>query len=163
MSEQRVHFMPDALSWEVLSAAFDRLYARAEVLNARYDENLCAIRGGTCAHGRKQANPKASFCCAGNGARREAASETCGHLGKSGCTVQSLRCKLWFCQSISLARRRVPLQSSFAGTLYTADHDSFESLLQEADNYGFLVHRGSKEQSLKQAARKWRLKLPEQG
>lgn len=39
--------------------------------------------------------------------------------------------------------------------LQTADRTEFRALVAEADHYGFLVRRGTRDESIRQAAAKW--------
>lgn len=136
-----------------LEARFDGLYARAQALGQRRAADLCAIGCGTCARARA-APEKAPFCCGDGddfpGNRR------CPHLGPEGCTVRSLRCALWYCDSVRLGTRRVRIRGLHA-PFQTVALPLAEALVAEADAYGFLVWRGTRAQSLRQAARRWGL------
>lgn len=59
-----------------LSLAYDEFYRRAQVIIDKY--NPCKITDGKCLNGTP--------CCGG-----------CEHLSNKGCTVSSLRCKVWLC------------------------------------------------------------------
>jgi hypothetical protein len=65
--------------FEKLSALYDELCAEADLILKKY--NPCAIKNSTCLIGTP--------CC-----------EDCEYLSnKSGCTVNSLACKLFLCQA----------------------------------------------------------------
>jgi hypothetical protein len=66
-----------------LSSMYDLLYRRAAQAVAIF--NPCRIQGGLCLRG--------DFCC------RE-----CFNLGRNGCTVEALACKVWLCRKAAKAR-----------------------------------------------------------
>ncbi len=128
---------------QFLSDKYDELYKRLDELHKKHDPCQVKKRKNvlTCIAGRDGQsyctdNLHESFsCCTG-----------CRYLGEAGCTVEALRCKLWFC-----------------GYLY--EHDfldpavkkEMESVLSEAWDYGFFVFRGSTEDNLYEAYYKFGL------
>jgi hypothetical protein len=66
-----------------LSSMYDLLYKRASQAVAIF--NPCRIQAGLCLRG--------DFCC-----------QECFHLGRQGCTVEALACKIWLCRKASKAR-----------------------------------------------------------
>lgn len=120
--------------------------------------SLCAICAGSCRRGRLGAG-RASFCCGGGEEVDFAGNTRCPHLGSDGCGVQSLRCKLWFCGDIASPTVRVMLRDGSRLGLQTADLAEFRALVAEADHYGFLVRRGTREESIRQAAAKWGIQV----
>lgn len=79
-----------------LNRKYDELYARATELLKQ--NGHCNIRQAItdsckviCNHYTEANN---TCCCRGFGT-----IPTCKHLGKNGCRVKSLRCKLWLCES----------------------------------------------------------------
>ena len=78
------------------SKEYDEVYEKAQELFDKY--NPCEIkREGSkvsCVGGLKQEGNE--LCCYG-----------CGYLGKNGCTVKALDCKLWLCSVIA---RRHPIR-----------------------------------------------------
>ncbi len=143
-------------SWRDLETRFDRLYRRALALNETHADRLCGVAGGQCARSRRTG--AAPFCCGGNDDFPH--NPRCPHLGRSGCTVQSLRCKLWFCDSIPHPNQRLGVANGpFAG-FQTVRMRAFRALLLDAEFYGFLVHRGTRADSLDRAAAKWGVTRP---
>lgn len=63
-----------------LSSMYDLLYKRASLAMKILDP--CRIKAGTCLRG--------DFCC-----------RDCFHLGRNGCTVEALACKVWLCRKAS--------------------------------------------------------------
>lgn len=66
-------------------AEYQALYQEGIDLFTEFDP--CAIRDGSCKQGRDQNS--SSFCC-----------KYCGYLTETGCSAQSLWCKLWTCVSL---------------------------------------------------------------
>ena len=62
----------------------DNLWERANHIFKKND--VCEIVDGMCYQGRLNGN---NFCCGG-----------CQYLSDTGCTVKSLRCKLWLCGEV---------------------------------------------------------------
>jgi len=94
----------------------DRLYRRADKLIKRY--NPCRIEGEECLRGR---NP----CC-----------DECKYLGKKGCTVKSLMCKLHLCFKVRY------LSPKLSRMLSRIENQAF--------GYNILLVRGSREDVAKQ-------------
>jgi hypothetical protein len=143
----------------MLERLFDSCYERAERLNRDKGSALCDIRDGHCARSRNTgANP---FCC---GAHVDfPGNQRCQHLGHEGCTIKSLRCKLWFCESIRCSTVLKKVSPGSISGFRTARMTSVQSLVDEASFYGFLVHRGDRAQSLVQAATKWAVPIRQGG
>lgn len=137
-----------------LAGRFDSLYKRATRFNASLSASLCAICAGSCCRGRHTALG-VSFCCGGEDEVDFPGNTRCRHLGSDGCTVQSLRCKLWFCGDIASSTVRVILHDGSRLGLQTANRFEFRGMVAEADYYGFLVRRGTRNESIRQAATKW--------
>lgn len=84
-----------------LSRCYDELYAQADAVLKRH--NPCQIRkeaDGTFSCEDSRTHPAGSrgsqLCCGG-----------CEHLGPQGCTVKSLACKVWTCQTLKDAKHPV--------------------------------------------------------
>lgn len=103
------------------SLLYDLLYSMADFLIKKY--NPCEIIDGTCLDYR--INEKENFCCC-----------NCPSLSGSGCTVKSLYCKLWLCES---AIANQPELSEKLGVLWDI-----------AESNKLLLFRGSKERSLQE-------------
>lgn len=124
--------MKEKITKEFLNQEHDELYKKLVTLHEKY--NPCGVKKKgdkfTCVAGRdgrncNQENPHNSFCCKG-----------CQFLGPNGCTIEALRCKLWFC-----------------GYIYEKGMDpeakrEFDKLMQEAWVYGFFIFRGTREDNL---------------
>ena len=68
---------------EAKEELYDILFNIGQQILNHYDP--CDWRDGKCRKMRSS-EPDAEVCCKG-----------CAHLGKNGCTVKSLACKLWLC------------------------------------------------------------------
>ena len=111
----------------------------------------------------------------------EFGSGRCQYLSTTGCTVKSIRCKLWFCrhvryassggeqdyialiQSIDMEKglSRIVLNTRFSiGITEFSTLKSLKHLLAEADVLGFLVFRGSMKDNLEFAYLRWNLNEP---
>ena len=101
---------------EVLSRVHDNLYARADAIIKEYNPCGIAKRGKhtTCLRGDKSRYnallnygeernlawvADRSFCCGG-----------CEHLSENGCTVESIACKLWLCDSVAQMPKEAALE-----------------------------------------------------
>ncbi len=69
---------------EVKGQLYDILFAVGQQIMDHY--NPCEWQNGKCR--RMRLSEDDGGCCVG-----------CYHLSRSGCTVQSLACKLWLCES----------------------------------------------------------------
>jgi hypothetical protein len=72
-----------------LEKKFDQLYSRAAAALDKHDP--CKVQNGACFSMREypENHVNEPFCCTG-----------CKHLKPSGCSVESLFCKLWVCAPI---------------------------------------------------------------
>jgi hypothetical protein len=68
---------------EQRSEKYDELYSRASKILEEF--NPCKIENGTCIQFRLNGE---NFCC-----------DECSNLSEKGCTVQSLYCKTWLCET----------------------------------------------------------------
>ena len=78
---------------KMLEWLYDQLYSAADKLFKKH--NPCQIKpqlgGSTCI---RYNDPRFGMCCQG-----------CRWLGKNGCTVKALSCKLWYCYDICANRK----------------------------------------------------------
>ena len=93
-----------------------------------------------CPHcGTAVEGAEGTFCCHG-----------CEHLGPRGCTVESLYCRLWICEPLQSAHiKRVDGHRRPSPT-----EAALRKLRRMAEADGFMVFRGTKEESLEKALRK---------
>jgi hypothetical protein len=105
-------------SIEERSKKYDELYARASEILNKFDP--CKIANGTCAQGRDEG---CNFCCDG-----------CPSLSKKGCTVQSLYCRTWVCESAARAM----------GEKYILFNELMTQIDDEAREYGLYIFRAGK-------------------
>ena len=72
-----------------LNVLYDALYAYGvELFMVEYN-NPCTLGSGTCPH------PERNYCC----------GTSCSKVGKNGCKVKCLGCKLWLCDHL---REKLP-------------------------------------------------------
>lgn len=106
-----------------LEARYDNLYERAEKLFMVKYRNPCELGGLNCA---SLAGP--GYCCYG-----------CKYLGKNGCRVKSLGCKLYYCAYIL--------------TKYPGLVKELRMIEREAQFYRISCIRGGKAYSIEYALR----------
>lgn len=116
-----------------LSAKYDELYEKADKILKKY--NPCKVEGkgacATCLSGRHPDGTGISFCCGG-----------CQHLGKNGCTVKALSCKLWICniaitEEVQREMNRIRVEVSMYGLngFRTSKEETMESLKSQFLNH----------------------------
>jgi len=112
---------------KALIPVYDSLYNRAVALMDRF--NPCNVCDGVCERHRRQEGK--NFCCDG-----------CLYLGKEGCSVKALQCKLWICRYDLVA----PVNKrAFDSIMW--------GLMIEAAGFNLLYARGSMEDAVAQACR----------
>lgn len=83
---QYTYYPGDGHSMDEFVSEYRRIYQEGTALFAEFDP--CEIHDGKCFQGRSCKDTK-SFCCT-----------KCDHLSDTGCTVESLFCKLWICGAL---------------------------------------------------------------
>jgi hypothetical protein len=109
-------------SLEQRSRKYGELYARASKILSEF--NPCKIEDGTCIQRR---NGGCNFCCDG-----------CANLSEKGCTVESLFCRTWLCESAATAMK----------DKYTLFNKLMNQIDNEAREYDLYVFRAGKEEAL---------------
>ena len=121
-----------------LEKKFDQLYAEAD--KAMLHANPCKVIAGQCLSMREypENHINEPFCCTG-----------CKHLGPTGCTVQSIHCRLWVCAPIDNENISRKYGKRVLSPLFT----ELRRIKKEAQKYHFMIWRGTKEESIEKALR----------
>jgi hypothetical protein len=119
-----------------LEKKFDQLYAQAD--QAMLQANPCQVKAGACLSMREypENHVNEPFCCTG-----------CKHLGPTGCTVQSLHCRLWTCPPIDNEN----ISRKWGKRQLTPFFQELRRIKKEAQKYHFLIWRGTREESIARA------------
>lgn len=112
-----------------LSESYDALLTRADALLKKYNPCAWDNVAKDCARGT-------GGCCNG-----------CAQLAETGCTIQSLACRLWICPEIRLEMPEHII-------------DEFREVWDDAQKLNLLTFRGGKEDSLKNARYNGRTHCP---
>lgn len=106
---ENLHSARYTITRKILNDKYDELYELADQLVKKL--NPCHIKpifngetnkptGCMSCNGKATGTPH--LCCRGNGAQ---GIPVCKHLGKRGCRVKSLKCKLWFCARLESSQK----------------------------------------------------------
>lgn len=133
-----------------LSEIFDRFYKYAYQMNRK--SNPCQIihikegvscKGMLTGKADKWVTDHVSLCCVG-----------CKNLGKNGCKVKALSCKLWYCdQSILIKSHKYRVIRIYDETrksfrLFPYRNSHHKRVIKQAAKYGLLKFRSGKVEAI---------------